>query len=280
MADRAEPDRREAFLIGRVVAHDDHDAFAELVRLHQTPIRQFLRRLTGGDRETADDLAQETFWRAYRHLSTFEARGRLLSWLFRIAFQLFVSDRRSRRIAAVPLPPDLAGADGRGAARHRPTDDRSTDDAPGAERACRNPPALPARDEPPGGCRDPRAAARHCQDVDSAWAPAPADEARRRTGGRIMNDPRDEAIDTLLKSALAMEPLADGVFTQGVMDLIGRRRRQRRALLTAGWVSAGAIGLGTFPVAPAAWAAVAPTTLAAMMVLFAISSLVWTATAE
>ena len=36
-----------------------------------------------------------------------------------------------------------------------------------------------------------------------------------------MNDPRDEAIDTLLKSALAMEPLADGVFTQGVMDLIG-----------------------------------------------------------
>ena len=98
MADRAEPDRREAFLIGRVVAHDDHDAFAELVRLHQTPIRQFLRRLTGGDRETADDLAQETFWRAYRHLSTFEARGRLLSWLFRIAFQLFVSDRRSRRL--------------------------------------------------------------------------------------------------------------------------------------------------------------------------------------
>ena len=107
MADRAEPDRREAFLIGRVVAHDDHDAFAELVRLHQTPIRQFLRRLTGGDRETADDLAQETFWRAYQHLSTFEARGRLLSWLFRIAFQLFVSDRRARRIAAVPLPPDL-----------------------------------------------------------------------------------------------------------------------------------------------------------------------------
>jgi hypothetical protein len=95
-----------------------------------------------------------------------------------------------------------------------------------------------------------------------------------------MNDPRDEAIDTLLKSALAMEPLADGVFTQGMMDLIGRRRRRRRALLTAGWVSAGAIGLGTFPVAPAAWAAVAPTTLAAMMVLFAISGLIWTATAE
>jgi hypothetical protein len=95
-----------------------------------------------------------------------------------------------------------------------------------------------------------------------------------------MNEPEDEVVDTLLKSALAMEPLADGAFTQGVMDLIGRRRRQRRALLTVAWVGAGAIGLGTFPSAPAAWAAVAPTSLAAMMVLVAVSSLVWTATAE
>jgi len=95
-----------------------------------------------------------------------------------------------------------------------------------------------------------------------------------------MNEPRDEAVDTLLKSALATEALGDGVFTQGVMDRIGRWRRQRRALLTVAWVSAGGIGLGTFPSAPATWAAVAPTSLAAMMVLFAVSSLVWTATAE
>lgn len=95
-----------------------------------------------------------------------------------------------------------------------------------------------------------------------------------------MNEPRDEAIDTLLKSALVIEPLADAAFTQGVIDLIGRRRRQRRALLTVGWIGAGAIGLGTFPSAPAAWAAVAPTSLAAMMVLFAVSSLIWTAAAE
>lgn len=95
-----------------------------------------------------------------------------------------------------------------------------------------------------------------------------------------MNEPRDEAVDTLLKSALAMEPLADGVFIQGVMDRIGRRRRQRRALLTVAWVLAGVIGLATFPAAPAAWEAVAPTSLAAMMVLFAVSSLVWTATPE
>ena len=77
--------RRKPSGSARVVVHDDHEAFAELVRLHQSAIRQFLRRLTRHDWGRADDLAQETFWRAYRHIATYEARGRFLSWLFRIA---------------------------------------------------------------------------------------------------------------------------------------------------------------------------------------------------
>ena len=93
--------------ISRVITQDDHDAFAELVRLHQSAVRRFLQRLTGNDRDRADDLAQEVFWRAYRHLATFEARGRFLSWLFRIAFQVFVSDRRTRRLQLEPLSPTL-----------------------------------------------------------------------------------------------------------------------------------------------------------------------------
>jgi RNA polymerase sigma-70 factor (ECF subfamily) len=108
MADPADRQHREALCISRVVAHDDHEAFAELVRMHQSPIRQFLRRLTGHDRERADDLAQETFWRAYRHLATYQARGSFLSWLFRIAFQAFINDRRTARLVATPLPVDFA----------------------------------------------------------------------------------------------------------------------------------------------------------------------------
>jgi RNA polymerase sigma-70 factor, ECF subfamily len=107
MVDRAEQERRGALWIARVIAHDDHEAFAQLVRLHQSAVRQFLQRLTGNDRDRADDLAQETFWRAYRHLATFQARGRFLSWLFRIAFQVFVNDRRTRRFVWKPLSPTL-----------------------------------------------------------------------------------------------------------------------------------------------------------------------------
>jgi hypothetical protein len=69
----------DAELISRVLVSDDHEAFADLVWRHQSAVRQFLRRLTGNDWGRADDLAQETFWKAYRHLTTFQGRGRFLS---------------------------------------------------------------------------------------------------------------------------------------------------------------------------------------------------------
>lgn len=108
MTDRANIERHESEWISRVVAHDDHAAFAQLVGLHQSAVRQFLRRLTGNDWSRADDLAQETFWKAYRNIGGFQARGRFLSWLFRIAYQLFITQERSgHQVMHVPLPDDL-----------------------------------------------------------------------------------------------------------------------------------------------------------------------------
>ncbi len=87
----------ESGLIRRVVASDDHAAFACLVRMHQSPVRQFLRRLCRQDVERAEDLAQDTFWKAYRHLRSYRGEGRFLSWLFKIAYQLFVTEERRRK---------------------------------------------------------------------------------------------------------------------------------------------------------------------------------------
>jgi RNA polymerase sigma-70 factor (ECF subfamily) len=108
MADPADRDPRESAWIVRVVVHDDHQAFEELVRLHQSAVRGFLQRLTDNDDARVDDLAQETFWRAYRYIGTFEGRGRFLSWLFGIAYQRFVSDeRRAGKTSLVPLREDI-----------------------------------------------------------------------------------------------------------------------------------------------------------------------------
>ncbi len=69
--------------------------FAELVREHQGVVRGFLRRLCDVD-ATADDLAQETFLKAKRGLSSYRGEGSVRSWLLRIAYREFVSARRSR----------------------------------------------------------------------------------------------------------------------------------------------------------------------------------------
>ena len=88
----------DADLIARVLAAGDPNAFGELVRRYQSPVRAFLRRLTRGDAALADDLAQETFLRAWRKLETFRAEARFSTWLFGIAVNEFRARlRRDRR---------------------------------------------------------------------------------------------------------------------------------------------------------------------------------------
>jgi RNA polymerase sigma factor (sigma-70 family) len=87
----------DADLIARVLADDDRNAFAELVRRNQSAVRGLLRKLTGGDAQRADDLAQETFLRAYRALGGFSGETRFSAWLFRIAYRSFLTDLRARK---------------------------------------------------------------------------------------------------------------------------------------------------------------------------------------
>ena len=96
----------DAELITRVLVRDDRRAFGELVARHQSEVRGLLRRLTGGDLAQADDLAQETFLRAYRGLRGYRGGAKFSSWLYRIACNVFFSQDRGSRDAS-PEPPAL-----------------------------------------------------------------------------------------------------------------------------------------------------------------------------
>ena len=87
----------DAPLIARVVADDDRHAFSALVRRHQSAVRSFLLRMTCGDSALADDISQETFLLAYRHISKYRSEGGFASWLFSIAYRTFASEKRKRR---------------------------------------------------------------------------------------------------------------------------------------------------------------------------------------
>jgi len=87
----------DADLVARVLVDDDHHAFAELVRNHQSPVRGLLRQLTRSDLALADDLAQETFLRAYKNIRSFRGEAKFSTWLYRIATNLAVNHARDTR---------------------------------------------------------------------------------------------------------------------------------------------------------------------------------------
>jgi RNA polymerase sigma-70 factor, ECF subfamily len=81
-------------------------AFEELVRRHEAALFSYLFRLTG-NRDSAEELAQAAFVRAWEKLDGFEHRARFKTWLFRIAYNLGIN-RLTRTRATEELPESLA----------------------------------------------------------------------------------------------------------------------------------------------------------------------------
>lgn len=91
----------EAVLIERARV-GEADAWEALVREHQQPIFR-LAYLMLGDAAEAEDVAQETFIRAYRALDRFDQARPLRPWLLRITANLAHNRRRSLRRALAML---------------------------------------------------------------------------------------------------------------------------------------------------------------------------------
>lgn len=85
-------------LIARVIATKDQHAFAQLVLRYQSQLRLWARRLCNGDAHLADDLAQETFIKAYAALASFRAEAKFSTWLYRIAFNIAANRWRAKKI--------------------------------------------------------------------------------------------------------------------------------------------------------------------------------------
>jgi RNA polymerase sigma-70 factor (ECF subfamily) len=73
----------------------DQEAFRVLVERHSRSLYRLAFRMTGRA-EDAEDIVQDTFIKAYKQLSRFEARANVSTWLYRIAFNCAVDFLRSR----------------------------------------------------------------------------------------------------------------------------------------------------------------------------------------
>ncbi|MCY1061053.1 sigma-70 family RNA polymerase sigma factor [Nannocystis sp. SCPEA4] len=82
-ARRAEQDRRDRHLVRRL-KQGDEAAFRELVHTYQNRIFGLMLRMIG-NRQEAEDLAQEVFIIVYRAIGNYRGEGRFYTWLYRVA---------------------------------------------------------------------------------------------------------------------------------------------------------------------------------------------------
>ena len=100
---KAAPEAAESTLIDRC-RRGDAEAFGRFVDLYQARVTGFVRRMVASS-DDAEDLAQETFLRAFQSFSRFDGRSSVRTWLFRIAHNLCIDRARrlDRRVEEAPL---------------------------------------------------------------------------------------------------------------------------------------------------------------------------------
>lgn len=82
-------------LVTQVAVFHNKRAFDQLVRKYQSPIRRFFLNQTLGDGQLSDDLAQETFIKAYVNITKFRGMSSFSTWLMRIAYNVHYDYVRS-----------------------------------------------------------------------------------------------------------------------------------------------------------------------------------------
>ena len=87
------PEPSDDALIRKALCEPESDAFAQLVRRHQSRLRLYLRSLSGNS-SIADELAQEALLKVYRSLSRFKFQSSFKTWLMTIARNTFLDQVR------------------------------------------------------------------------------------------------------------------------------------------------------------------------------------------
>jgi len=97
-------------LVAQVAVLGDRRAFDKLVKKYQSPVRRFFLNLTLGNEQLSNDLAQDTFIRAYTHISSFKELSGFQTWLFSIAYNVHYDyQRRHHETEDIETKPERTG---------------------------------------------------------------------------------------------------------------------------------------------------------------------------
>jgi RNA polymerase sigma-70 factor, ECF subfamily len=92
----AAPDASTDEALVSAYGRGEEPAAAELVRRHVAALGQFLYS-SGANRDEVEDLVQETLFRAFRRLASWQGRGSFRSWILSIGSNLLRDQFRRRK---------------------------------------------------------------------------------------------------------------------------------------------------------------------------------------
>lgn len=107
----------------KLVVEGDVESFSELVERYEKLVFSFLlSRLQ--DWQEVEDIVQETFVKAYRHLESFDCQRRFAAWLITIARNVLIDSRKKncRNITSTDLVTDVLLSESSREMRNQPSD--------------------------------------------------------------------------------------------------------------------------------------------------------------
>lgn len=79
-------------------AKKNKDAFVEIIRRYESPIRRYIMRLGCRDYHDVEDLFQDIFIKVYKNINEYDSDLKFSSWLYRIAHNETISFYRKKSI--------------------------------------------------------------------------------------------------------------------------------------------------------------------------------------
>ena len=82
--------------------HGDEEAFTMLVEAYQTPVFNLCYRMLG-ESTAAEDAAQETFWRVWQKIKSYDPQRSFSTWVLSIAAHYCIDQQRRKRLPSIDL---------------------------------------------------------------------------------------------------------------------------------------------------------------------------------
>lgn len=88
------------------VKKGDSDAFKYLVERHKDMVFTIVLRIVR-NREDAEEIAQDTFIKAFQSIQSFKGKSKFSTWLYRIAYNLSISKTRKKSYENVDIDENI-----------------------------------------------------------------------------------------------------------------------------------------------------------------------------